>query len=302
MITGRGSSEKMHIGHLIPFLAAKSLQENFNCYVFIPISDDEKFFVKEDLSFEDAVAYGRDNIIDLIALGFKQGKTFFFQDFVNTEIYRFAAKVAKKITYSTARAVFGLKPESNIGWSFYPAVQAAHILMPQWVLDKHISVVPVGIDQDPFIRLTRDVAKYFNFEKPAGLYSKFLPSLTGEAKMSATEKEKVIWLTDNPEEVETKIMKYAFSGGQPTLELHKKLGGNPDVDVSFQYLKMVFEPDDKKLKQIEENYRSGKLLTTELKQILIEKINAFLKKHQRERKKASKKVKKFLLDFSNLSL
>src|SRR3989344_1325636 len=42
VITGRGPSEKMHLGHLIPFLVAKSLQEEFSCEVFIPISDDEK--------------------------------------------------------------------------------------------------------------------------------------------------------------------------------------------------------------------------------------------------------------------
>ena len=45
VITGRGPSEKMHIGHLVPFLVAKSLQDNFDCEVFIPISDDEKFYV-----------------------------------------------------------------------------------------------------------------------------------------------------------------------------------------------------------------------------------------------------------------
>src|SRR3989338_8640888 len=43
VITGRGPSEKMHLGHLIPFLFSKSLQEEFDCEVFIPISDDEKF-------------------------------------------------------------------------------------------------------------------------------------------------------------------------------------------------------------------------------------------------------------------
>ena len=49
-----------------------------------------------------------------------------------------------------------------------------------------------------------------------------------------------------------KINKYAFSGGQKTLDEHRKKGGNPDVDVSFQYLKMLFEEDDKKLEDIKE--------------------------------------------------
>ena len=44
--------------------------------------------------------------------------------------------------------------------------------------------------------------------------------------------------------VKRKINKYAFSGGQVTLEEHRKKGGNPEVDVSFQYLRMFFEESD----------------------------------------------------------
>jgi tryptophanyl-tRNA synthetase len=297
VITGRGPSEKMHLGHLVPFLVAKSLQDNFDCEVFIPISDDEKFYVKENLTFEQSLEYSKDNILDLIALGFKPGKTFIFEDFVFTDIYKYAARVAKRMTYSTARAAFGLKPEQNVGWSFYPAMQAAHILFPQFVRGPHISVVPVGIDQDPFIRLTRDVAvhKDFNFVKPAALHAKFVPALTGASKMSSSEGSQ-IFLTDSAEEVKRKINKYAFSGGQATIEEHRKLGGNPEVDVSFQYLRMFFEPDDKKLAKIEADYRSGKLLTGELKAILIEKINAFLKDHQKKREEAKKQIDKFLFN------
>lgn len=296
VITGRGPSEKMHLGHLVPFLVAKSLQDMFDCDVFIPISDDEKFFVKEGLSYEKALEYSKDNILDLIALGFKPGKTFIFEDFVYTDIYKYAARVAKHINYSTAKAAFGLKPENNIGWSFYPAMQAAHILFPQFQKGKHISVVPVGIDQDPFIRLTRDIAdnKEFQFEKPAAIHAKFIPSLEGGAKMSSSG-DGVIFLSDSPKEVEKKIKKHAFSGGKDTLEEHRKYGGNPDVDVSFQYLRIFFEQDDKKLAKIEADYRSGKLLSGELKQIAIDKINEFLKEHQKRKEQAKKDLDKFLI-------
>jgi len=296
VITGRGPSEKMHLGHLVPFLVAKSLQEEFNCEVFIPISDDEKFYVKENLSFEDAIRFSEDNILDLIALGFKPGKTFIFEDFLYTDAYRYAAKIAKRITYSEAKAVFGLKPENNIGWSFYPAMQAAHILFPQFMRGKHMSVVPVGIDQDPFIRLTRDIAtgKDFNFEKPAALHAKFVPSLTGDAKMSSSEGTQ-IFLSDTEKEVENKIKRYAFSGGRDTIEEHRKHGGLPEKDVSFQYLKFFFEPNDEKLKNIYNDYKSGKLLSSELKEILIEKINSFLKEHQKKKKLAKENINKFLL-------
>jgi len=296
VITGRGPSEKMHIGHLVPFLVAKSLQDNFGCDVYIPISDDEKFFVKKNLSFEEALKYSEDNILDLIALGFDPKKTFIFQDFVYTDIYKYAAQIAKRITYSTAKAAFGLTPEKNIGWSFYPAVQAAHILFPQFHSKKHISVVPVGIDQDPFIRLTRDIAtqKDIDLEKPAALHSKFVPSLHGGSKMSSSG-EGVILLSDDPKIVKKKINKYAFSGGQATVEEHRKKGGNTEVDVSFQYLKAFFEPSDEKLEEIKQKYESGEMLTGELKSILIERINDFLKDHQEKKVKAKKNLDKFIL-------
>jgi len=66
------------------------------------------------------------------------------------------------------------------------------------------------------------------------------------------------------------------------------------VDVSFQYLRFLFEEDDAKLKEIEKKYRSGEMLTSELKQITINKINAFLKVHQEKRKKAKSKIKDFV--------
>ena len=112
--------------------------------------------------------------------------------------------------------------------------------------------------------------------------------------MSSSDINSYVALTDSEKEVERKINKYAFSGGQPTLEEHRKKGGNPDIDVSFQYLKMMFEPDDEKLEKIYNDYKSGKLLTGELKKYTIKKINSFLKQHQRKREKAKKKVKKYL--------
>jgi tryptophanyl-tRNA synthetase len=299
ILTGRGPSEKMHLGHLVPFLVAKTLQDKYKCEVFIPISDDEKFYVKENLTQEKAITFARDNILDLIALGFDPKKTFIFEDFIYTKIYKYAALLAKKMTYSTAKAAFGLTPEKNIGWTFYPAMQAAHILFPQFYREKHKVLVPIGIDQDPFIRLTRDLAenKDINLEKPAALHSKFLPSLYGEAKMSSSGTgNNVIYLEDNEKTVKTKINKYAFSGGRDTLEAHRKFGGNPEIDVCFQYLKFMFEEDDKKLKQIEEDYKSGKLLTGELKKYTIDKINDFLKEHQKKRKEAEKILQEFILE------
>ena len=113
--------------------------------------------------------------------------------------------------------------------------------------------------------------------------------------MSTTEStHATIFTTDNEEEVRRKVMKYAFSGGKDTLEEHRKHGGNPDIDMSYQWLRF-FEEDDNKLKKIYEDYKSGSLLSGELKQILVDKLNQFLKTHQAKREKARDKLDKFLL-------
>ena len=106
--------------------------------------------------------------------------------------------------------------------------------------------------------------------------------------------ENVIFLSDTEKDVKTKINRYAFSGGQVTIEEHRKNGGNPDVDVSYKYLEMFFEEDDAKLKEIHDSYKSGQLLSGELKKILIDKINNFLKAHQERKEKARKNFEKFL--------
>ena len=44
--------------------------------------------------------------------------------------------------------------------------------------------------------------------------------------MSASNENETIYTTDSSETVKKKINKYAFSGGQPDIEEHRKKGGN----------------------------------------------------------------------------
>ena len=292
--TGRGPSGPMHIGHLIPFLLTKWLQEKFKVNVYIELTDDEKFLEpKRKLSLEETRKWAYENILDIIAVGFDENRTFIFQDTEYIKnVYPLAIKVAKRINFSMVRAIFGFTNETNIGLIFFPALQ----IVPTF-FEERTCLIPAAIDQDPFWRLQRDVAEALGKRKAAQIHSKFLPPLTGiEGKMSASKPETSIYLSDDEKTVREKIYKHAFSGGQPTIELHRKLGGNPDIDVSFQWLKILFEEDDNKLKKIEEDYRSGKLLTGELKDILIEKLVRFLQEHQRKREEAKEKVKEFKYD------
>jgi tryptophanyl-tRNA synthetase len=174
---------------------------------------------------------------------------------------------------------------------FYTSLQSA----PCFIEDMPV-LIPFGVDQDPHFRITRDIAPKINKPKPALIHNIMIPALGGpKGKMSASNENETIYTTDSPETVKKKINKYAFSGGQPDIEEHRKKGGNPDIDVSYQYLRIFFEPDDKKLEQIHDDYKSGKMLTGELKQLLIEKINKFLASHQQKREKARDQLDKFLL-------
>jgi len=288
LYTGRGPSGNMTLGHLVPFLFTKWLQDKFGVNLYIEITDDEKFLVK-DLELNEVQKYAEDNILDIAAVGFDSEKTFIFRD---TEyiahMYEDAIKVGKKINFSNVRAVFGFTNQTNIGMIFYPTLQIVPTLF-----EKKRCLIPAAIDQDPYWRVQRDIAESLGYHKAAAIHTKFLPSLQGPAgKMSTSDPHTAIYLTDSPEDVRRKIMKYAFSGGQPTVEEHRKKGGNPDVDTSFQWLYILFEEDDQRIEDIRNDYISGKLLTGELKENLIEKLTSFLKEHQKRKCKAERVAKK----------
>jgi len=295
LYTGCGPSGPIHLGHLLPWIFTKWLQDKFNVELWFQFTDDEKFLFK-DKSYEEIQKWTYENMLDVIALGFDSKKTHFLIDTKHAGLlYPEAIKFAKKINFSTVKAAFGFTDSNNIGSIFYTSMQAVPAMIPSKLKGKNIPcLIPLSVDQDPHFRIARDVYPKLGYYKPSIIHGVFLPSLTGVNGKMSSSKDVAITLTDSPKEVEQKIKKYAFSGGQDTIEEHRKKGGNPDVDVSFQYLKMFFEPDDKKLAQIEKDYRSGKMLTSELKEYLIKKINDFLREHQKKREKAKKEIDKFI--------
>lgn len=293
LYTGRGPSGHTHIGHLVPWVFSKWLQDKFGVNMYFQLTDDEKFYSKQNLTLEDTSKFAYENALDFIALGFKPSNTKIIINTKNIQtLYPIAAQVAKKINFSNTKAVFGFTNKTNIGMIFYTSLQSA----PCFIEDKAV-LIPLGVDQDPHFRLTRDIAPKIGKPKPALIHNIMIPGLSGPGgKMSSSDENGTIYTTDSPSTVKKKINKHAFSGGQPDVEQHRKLGGNPDMDVSYQYLRIFFEPDDNKLKSIHDDYKSGKMLTGELKVILIEKINKFLEVHQEKREKAKDQIDKFLFE------
>ncbi|GAB3667182.1 tryptophan--tRNA ligase [Halopiger thermotolerans] len=283
IVTGRGPSGPMHLGHVLPLYLAKRFQQATGATVYIPLSDDEKYLAK-DQSFEVIGEHTRDNLRDVLAVGFDPERTRIVVDTADADvIYPIAVRLAKHLTPATVEAVYG--EQDTVGLQFYPAVQATHLLLPQLVDGRQPTLVPIAVDQDPHVRVCRDVAakEALPVSKPGALLGRFLPSLEGPGKMSTSGDAPSIELADDPETVAETIRNHAYTGGRSTLEEHREKGGDPTVDVPFQYLRFFFEPDDEKLEAVAERYRSGELLSGELKELAIERIAAFLDKHQQRR-------------------
>ena len=303
MMTGLMPSGKFHLGHML--LAQQMIfYQNIGAKLYVAVADLEAYATRGK-SLKELREIAIDQyLLNYIALGLKpRNLDFYFQSERSDDAkksnayYRLASSFSKYATFNEFKAIYGEVSPAKMSSSLLQAADMLHPQLPEFE-GKISVVVPVGIDQDPHLRLARDISqryKDYKFSQLSSTYHLFFPGLKGRGKMSSSDETSYIAMTDSEKEVETKIKKYAFSGGKDTLEEHRKHGGNPDIDVSFQYLKFFFEPDDKKLQKIHDDYKSGKMLTSELKEILIEKINAFLKEHQKKREKAKKEVGKFLV-------
>lgn len=346
--TGRGpSSSALHLGHLLPFIFAKYLQDAFKCYVVIQITDDEKFLRNRSLSYTEIDTYTEENIKDIIACGFCPERTFIF---INSQYlglknrYRFSCLIDRMLPISQLRASFGFSNDANIGYAAFPPKQMLPVysvyfdglpftrvplttdkeegketfvetdtskketkkvskketkkdtvLSPVHVVEelfpeskdyhKAMCLIASGIEQDPYFRLARDLAPRLGHPKNAYLLGKFLPGLQGSTtKMSASDPNSAIYLTDTPAQIKKKINKYAFSGGKNTEEEQRTLGADLDVDVSVRYLE-VFMKDDEELEKLKADYKAGKLLTGEVKATLIGILQELVKEHSEKRNK-----------------
>jgi tryptophanyl-tRNA synthetase len=296
LYTGRGPSGMVHIGHLMPWLFTKYLQEKFDVKLIFQLTDDEKFLFNSNLDMKTIQKYTYENVLDIISVGFDSKRTKIIVDTKHIKyLYPLSIEIAKKITYSTAKAVFGFSNSSNIGMIGFPPVQGAPCFLPSIIENKPTPVlIPAAIDQDPYWRVARDIAEKLGYPKPAQIHSKFIPGLSSGGKMSSSKPETALFTVDDPEILETKI-KNTFTGGQPTVALQRKLGGNADVCPVYWYLNYLFDTE----KESRERYSdctAGNLLCGECKGDMIKKIKPFIKDIQTKREKAQDLIKDFMID------
>jgi tryptophanyl-tRNA synthetase len=316
--TGRGSSSAsgLHLGHLVPFVLTKWLQEVLECIVIIQMSDDEKYYFK-DMEFDEVYKLGFEDAKDIIAFGFDPKKTFIFsnRDYrLSVPAYEvLVSDMKKRVSAREVAKIFGFGTKVQVkneetgemvekyvfdesvtvgmmDWPFYQSAAAFSEAFPHIFDGKPAHcLVALGIDQTPYFRMARDLADKMKLIKPSQIISKFIDPLTGSGKMSSsTGTDATIFLTDTEEQIRKKIKKYAFSGagGNGTKADHEKYGGNPDVDIPCKYLK-YFEYDDDKLSKIYEEFKAGKMMCSETKKLLADKLIEIVKEHQEKRAKVT---------------
>jgi len=323
LYTGRGpSSSSMHLGHLIPFLFTKWLQDALNVPLVIQMTDDEKFLFKGEYTAESGdnlnhfASLTIENARDIIACDFDYNKTFLFSDLDYVgRMYPNIVRIWKAVTTNTVNGIFGFDGSSNIGKIAFPAIQAAPSFASSFptVLEAGLDtdqccLIPCAIDQDPYFRMTRDIAQKLVKRdhglggKPALIHAKFFPPLQGATgKMSSSDENSAVFLTDTPQQIEKKIKQHAFSGGRETKELQQTHGADLDVDVAFQWLKFFLE-DDEELAKIENEYGSGTgeyWSTGKVKERLIEVLQELVASHQERRAKVTDdEVRKWMAERS----
>lgn len=388
VLSGLMPSGQMHLGHKMVIDQAKWFQD-LGGDVTIAVADLEAHATR-GLSLEKCRKYAVEEYISNYAgMGLNPEKTSIYFQSERSIVQKMGFTLGTKTNLSEMEAIYGFSGNTSLAHVQSPLVQAGDIVHPQ--LDEYGGlrpiVVPVGIDQDPHIRLTRGMVSktnWFNVNnnksgnltiglsiqdnnqeimgirsdggidknqrkiiidraisainkagykeinsnpkhgtidvkdantenraeiqyelltlerqlggmglmQPSSTYHQFAVGMTG-GKMSSSQPETTIFLNDSMKSIEKKI-KASFSGGQSTIEEHRSKGGNPEIDVAYQYLRYFFEEDDNELNKIREEYISGELLTGEIKAICIDKATTWMKTHHELKDQNQHLVKDFL--------
>lgn len=390
VLTGLMPSGRMHLGHSMVIEQVKWLQK-LGGDVTIAVADLESQATRGiNLTRGRKIAL-EEYIANYAALGLDSDSTDVYFQSSRSQVQRLGFQLGTRTNLSEFESIYGFKGDTNLAHIQAPMVQVGDILHPQTEEFGGLRpiVVPVGVDQDPHLRLTRGIAsksnwfnlkdntgpgiliglsvqednaellgqqpngridkgkvaeifnmivqsltdlgfsdinsnpkqgtivvpsatkkdmtairmKLLNLERklgglgllaPSSTYHHFAVGLTGQ-KMSSSKPKTTIFLDDDISTI-TKKIKRAYSGGQSTIEEHRRLGGNPDVDVAYQYLMYFFETDDDYLSEINKDYRNGKILAGEMKQICVDKASEWMMNHQEMKAQTQHLTNDFLAD------
>jgi len=150
VLTGFMPSGLPHLGHLMVMKEVVwHVQQGGNGYV--AVADREAHAVR-GISWEKCREYGKEYLKALYALGF-EGTTYYQSK--NDRLKDLAFEASTKVNFSEMTAIYGFGPDTSLSHAMSVITQVADILFPQLDAGPAPTIVPVGLDQDPHIRLTR---------------------------------------------------------------------------------------------------------------------------------------------------
>ncbi len=294
IVTGFMPSGRFHFGHKM--IADQLIYyQRLGFELFVPLADAEAYAVRK-IPRSMVVDYALNQYVaNLIALGLeKRHLHIYFQTNYEVPYYRLLQMSSRRVTGNEMEAIYGsLEPGKIVA----ALTQVADILHPQLEYFggyRHV-LVPVGVDQDPHIRLTRDIADRMSeikLTRPASTYHRFMTGLDG-GKMSSSRPDYAIFL-DDPVEDAVRKLRRALTGGRPTVEEQRKLGGEPEKCTVYEFYLYHLVLDDAKLLELYRRCREGEMLCGECKRIASEMLASWLREHHRRLEKARDRVLEYV--------
>ena len=294
VMSGIKPTGEFHLGTLMTAKEIIYFQEQ-GAHAFYAIADIEAY---EDnrLSFAETEKIAVGNVADLLALGFDPKHGYIYRQSKEQRVRDLMIHFGAGVTLATMKAIYG---ERHIGLYISALIQAGDILLPQLkdFEGPKPTVVPVGVDQDAHLRLTRDLAnkfrRKFKFIPPSSTYHKILKGLDGSPKMSKRNPMSFFTLNE-PSKTIAKKISCAFTGGRATIDEQKELGGVPEICPIYEIEMCHFVEDDKDMVETYKCCKCGSLLCGEHKARTKKIVVNFVEDHQRKREKFVDKAREIL--------
>jgi tryptophanyl-tRNA synthetase len=160
ILTGLMPSGRMHLGHKM-VIDEVMYYQSLGADIFIAVADIEAYATRGFTLEETKDLAVNEYIANYIALGLKPERCRLYFQSKHQDVKDLAFLLGKKVNWSQMVATYGFEGSTNMAHIFSPLVQTGDILHVQ--LEKFGGVrptlVPVGVDQDPHIRLSRDIAQ-----------------------------------------------------------------------------------------------------------------------------------------------
>jgi len=293
VLSGIKPTGEFHLGTLMTAKEIIYFQQHgaqtFYCIADIEAYEDNK------IPFEKSEKIAMNNVADLLALGLDPKRAYIYRQSKESNVKDLAIIFGRAVTLATMKAIYG---QRNIGLYLAALIQAGDILLPQ--LEEFgrpkPTVIPVGVDQDPHIRFTRDLAQIFykkyGFVLPSSTYHKLMKGLDGSPKMSKRLMN-YFTLHDKPETIAERISN-AFTGGRATIKEQRELGGVPEICPVYEICMFHFVEDDGEITKVYNDCKAGKLMCGEHKKQAIDIVSKFVREHQRKKKKFLDKAREIL--------